>query len=513
MNQWTTETKKIIETHKVTNKNYDQTMQAAGGFDKYVKSLGGIFAETYADPATTQREFWKRCEYVQALMSIFRFCYWNGTTWHYWLSSAAESFYDSPQKKTCPTGTIRQLCSGEGNRTRVTNCNYGVDTLSKMLGHSIWSVGYEDMMAKGAKKVTDAGKLKPGDLIHFFSGSIAKKNWKHVAIVHSVTDEGVILADFGSRFIKTGKPLHLFPAEYSNYGANWFGLHWLDLEEDIPMLNGIDIASYQAGIDLAKVPGDFVIVKATEGTGYVNPQCNAQYAGAKAAGRLLGLYHYANGGDPVKEADYFVGSIANYVGSAILVLDWESGSNASFGKSDVTWCRKWLDRVYEKTGVRPLIYMSQSVTNRWNWSSVAKDYGLWLAQYVVDSRSGYKQDYTHGVTGAWSHPAIWQYTSGGYLPGWSGRLDLNVAYMDKSAWAKYAQKAQEEVIPVPRTIKQGSTGKLVKMLQIFLGDLTVDGKFGAKTKAAVIKWQKAHKLTQDGVVGPKTWRAILESLK
>jgi len=36
-------------------------------------------------------------------------------------------------------------------------------------------------------------------------------------------------------------------------------------------LNGIDIASYQTGIDLSVVPCDFVIVKATEGTGYVNP--------------------------------------------------------------------------------------------------------------------------------------------------------------------------------------------------------------------------------------------------
>ena len=38
-------------------------------------------------------------------------------------------------------------------------------------------------------------------------------------------------------------------------------------------MNGIDIASYQAGIDLGAGPEcDFVIVKATEGTGYVEPR-------------------------------------------------------------------------------------------------------------------------------------------------------------------------------------------------------------------------------------------------
>lgn len=39
-------------------------------------------------------------------------------------------------------------------------------------------------------------------------------------------------------------------------------------------MNGIDISNYQATLDLAKVPYDFVIVKATQGTSYVNPSCD-----------------------------------------------------------------------------------------------------------------------------------------------------------------------------------------------------------------------------------------------
>ena len=42
-------------------------------------------------------------------------------------------------------------------------------------------------------------------------------------------------------------------------------------------LNGIDISNYQAGINLSVVPCDFVICKATEGTYYVNPDCNRAY--------------------------------------------------------------------------------------------------------------------------------------------------------------------------------------------------------------------------------------------
>jgi len=39
-------------------------------------------------------------------------------------------------------------------------------------------------------------------------------------------------------------------------------------------MNGIDISSHQAGINLEIVPCDFVIIKATEGTEYVNPDCD-----------------------------------------------------------------------------------------------------------------------------------------------------------------------------------------------------------------------------------------------
>lgn len=39
-------------------------------------------------------------------------------------------------------------------------------------------------------------------------------------------------------------------------------------------------------------------------------------------------------------------------------------------------------------------------------------------------------------------------------------------------------------------------------------DLSIDGKFGANTESAVKKFQKASKLTQDGMVGSKTKNAF-----
>lgn len=60
--------------------------------------------------------------------------------------------------------------------------------------------------------------------------------------------------------------------------------------------------------------------------------------------------------------------------------------------------------------------------------------------------------------------------------------------------------------PLP-TLRQGSTGSAVKVLQKKLG-ITVDGSFGPKTKAAVVAYQKKHGLAPDGCVGPLTWAQL-----
>lgn len=62
------------------------------------------------------------------------------------------------------------------------------------------------------------------------------------------------------------------------------------------------------------------------------------------------------------------------------------------------------------------------------------------------------------------------------------------------------------------TLKQGSKGSEVKELQTLLNNnganLSVDGKFGPKTLAAVTSYQKANGLTVDGIVGKNTWGAL-----
>jgi hypothetical protein len=64
-------------------------------------------------------------------------------------------------------------------------------------------------------------------------------------------------------------------------------------------------------------------------------------------------------------------------------------------------------------------------------------------------------------------------------------------------------------------LKKGATGDEVTQLQNFLNKAgynigKADGKFGAKTKEALIQFEKAHKIKADGIVGPKV-RALLNA--
>jgi putative chitinase len=62
--------------------------------------------------------------------------------------------------------------------------------------------------------------------------------------------------------------------------------------------------------------------------------------------------------------------------------------------------------------------------------------------------------------------------------------------------------------PAPVLLKVGSRGDEVKKVQEALGQ-DADGIFGKLTEAAVIAWQGNNNLTPDGIVGPKTYAAMV----
>lgn len=72
-------------------------------------------------------------------------------------------------------------------------------------------------------------------------------------------------------------------------------------------------------------------------------------------------------------------------------------------------------------------------------------------------------------------------------------------------WAKLVQGAQ---------VSNGSSGDDVRAAQYLLANkygygIAIDGLFGAKTREAVIDFQKKKNLDADGIVGPQTWQALI----
>ena len=173
-----------------------------------------------------------------------------------------------------------------------------------------------------------------------------------------------------------------------------------------------------------------VIIKATEGTGYVNPFCDTDYQQAKKDGKPRGFYHYAKGGDPRAEAEYFFNHTRGYVRDGIPALDWESGGNAAWGDSG--WCRRFVDRYHELSGVWAMIYIQASAIAQ--AASCASDCALWVAYYPTNeygwANERYGYDAARYPIAPWKTITIWQFGS--------NPIDCNVGYLDRAAWARIA---------------------------------------------------------------------------
>lgn len=199
-------------------------------------------------------------------------------------------------------------------------------------------------------------------------------------------------------------------------------------------MNGVDYSSWQSATAPCKVAADFGIVKVNQGT-YRNPYWRTQAGCITGKGEGLGLYDYASGMDPVAEADVFVDLVADYVGKAVLVLDWESNQNAAWGDSG--WIRAWVNRVHARTGVWPMVYVSRAYVSQIP-GDVRRNCALWVAQYANDRPTGYQSSpWNAGASGE----AMIQYSSHGWLNGYGGFLDLNLFMGERWQWDAYAKPA------------------------------------------------------------------------
>nr|DAL24261.1 MAG TPA_asm: LysA like endolysin [Caudoviricetes sp.] len=196
------------------------------------------------------------------------------------------------------------------------------------------------------------------------------------------------------------------------------------------MINFIDISSHQADLNLVAVSDSIqgVIVKATEGTSYVNPYCDRHYQQAKNTNLLRGFYHFAGSSDPLAEAAFFYRNVVGYIHDGIPVLDWE-------GNQTVDWVNSFVRQFHNLTGIWPWIYANPW---RFNQGGVELNCARWIASYPEIAHPTFAQAASWNCPNADGNVVAWQFCSDGRLSGYGNNLDCSVYYGDRESWLRYA---------------------------------------------------------------------------
>jgi GH25 family lysozyme M1 (1,4-beta-N-acetylmuramidase) len=165
---------------------------------------------------------------------------------------------------------------------------------------------------------------------------------------------------------------------------------------------------------------EFAIVKATEGSAYVNPDFAGpyfhDYAAAKRAGLVHGAYHFARPATPVvktavQQAKLFARVVGQVKSPSTLppALDLEDTGGLSRPQL-VSWAQAFLLKLRALTGRTPMLYTYPSfwVSDLGDPKAFAR-YPLWMASYG-----------SHAPTSD-----LWQFTSSAHVKGISGGVDLS----------------------------------------------------------------------------------------
>jgi GH25 family lysozyme M1 (1,4-beta-N-acetylmuramidase) len=189
---------------------------------------------------------------------------------------------------------------------------------------------------------------------------------------------------------------------------------------------GVDVSGYQS-VNFSTKGLAFAFVKATEGTGYVNPRYAGQVATARAAGLVVGHYHFGKNGG-VAEADYFLKKVQLHTGD-ILAFDWET-SGVSQAERDA-----FISHVKAKVpGHKVVLYCNVDYWTHRDSDNGGPADGLWIAD---PNHAAGKPNIKH----AW---VFHQYS-------WAGGIDRNVAnFKNAAALRSWANPAPvKKPVPAP----------------------------------------------------------------
>lgn len=190
-------------------------------------------------------------------------------------------------------------------------------------------------------------------------------------------------------------------------------------------IEGVDVSHWNTLEKVVPYNPEFMMIKASEGVSFRDNKAKEWVQVASSLGIPVGFYHYARAekNTPEDEARFFLDVVSGlkHIGECVLALDYE-GKALSVKNCD-EWANAFMMCVYNKTGVKPLLYCSQSVVKR--FPTVASNgFGLWVARYRNKLLGA-------GDIKPFKFCAMWQFTS--------SPVDRNIFYGSQKQFLKYAE--------------------------------------------------------------------------
>lgn len=259
---------------------------------------------------------------------------------------------------------------------------------------------------------------------------------------------------------------------------------------------GINISSYQSGINLTAGEYDFAIIKATEGSRTVDPSFYRYALQLTDMKKLIGCYHLARPDihNTIKsmkeEADNFIEELekVDLLGKSILILDWEI--EPVYRKDLIS---AWLDRVITVTGVIPIVFTG----------SVALKYiPKQIKNHKINIFISNTYDTENDKLGIIPTPIpydrigkdwiIWHYSTRGQYPKYNLKINLCYSCITERDWMKQAEP-KDEIFELETDIEWAVENGIFKALNV--GTFKSDEPMTRGEVASIIK--RLYELIQE----------------
>lgn len=292
------------------------------------------------------------------------------------------------------------------------------------------------------------------------------------------------------------------------------------------MIKFIDISEHNTILALDKIKDSNlkgIIMKATEGTTYIDHIVDIFYTALKGTNNI-GFYHYLTStSSPITQAQNFWNKIKDKQYQIIPVLDVEDrklGNNAEY------YSVQFIAEFKRLSGQKMLIYSGRYFIEEHFTKAFKKNNFWWVADYSAKDLPQIED----------CNIVAWQYTSSSHEYRFAlGDLDVSILYNEDNFFLNkkinstnlinYIGVLQAELntqgnklivdgiagnstLTACHTLSKGATGNITKWVQKQL-KITCDGIFGEKTRQAILLYQKNNSLVCDGIIGIKTWHKLL----